>query len=222
MKKNLIIFIFIFSFFHDLNSSFIESLNKRFYSFNYGIEKILFYPANVVYLNSISSFFRNANSNFFKNAYDFQKTSNFFYKSVKLNNNLIFSRLSINTFFGIFGIFDLASFYKFNHEKFEYKNIIYNNDNGYYLFLPIFGPCTLRDLYYLLISQFFTPYFYFFDYLYLYYFFEIINIKYNLFIDIIFVEKNMINPYSFIKDAYYQNNSFSSDLDDFCYCDVLE
>lgn len=217
MKLLQIIFILMLSCFAKGNNDFSELCNRRIYSFNYGIEKILFFPVTSVYSNVLPSVVKNKSTNFFKYINDFQKSSNFIFMSNKINNNVIFSRLLINTFFGMFGTFDLACFYNFNYEEIKFKNIFCNDNynNSFYLFFPILGPTTFKDIIYLLFAQLFTPCFYYFKRLSLYYFFEIINIKSEIFLDMIFVDKNMIDPYSYVKDAYFQNNLRSNMVDDF-------
>lgn len=215
-----ILFFFLYSFSCKANNEkvFSEFLNRRIYFFNYGIEKILFYPWVNIYSNKVPLFFKNRLRDFFKNAYDFQNFFvNIFFSNIK-NINLSLHRLLINNSVGIIGFFDLAFLFNFYYEEITLDSSFYKN--SFFLFLPLLGPTNSKEFIFFTFNQFFTPHLYLFKDITLYYFFEAINRKSELLLDINFIDKNMLDAYSFIKDIYIQNNCYInniSDYDDFLF-----
>lgn len=209
MKKSILILILLLLFFcykseDSLKDEFVESLNRRVYSFNRGIDCILFIPSTSVYVNVVPGVIDDFVGNFFRNSTECQNIvfNLFFYKFDNVIN--AFSRFLVNSTFGIFGIFDLSKMLNINYQMFDF-NYVFNFSDSKYMVLPVVGPGTIRSHLCLLFIQLLNPYVYFFDKLVIYYFLEILNKKSQLIFDGDFFHNNMIDGYSFLKDAYIQN-----------------
>ncbi|MDP2763113.1 MAG: MlaA family lipoprotein [Enterobacteriaceae bacterium] len=196
-----------------------EFFNRRIYSFNRGIDKTLIDPATVVYINIIPVFLEKNISNFFKNFSDFQNFTNSLFVFNFNVASVSLSRIFINSTFGLFGFFDLASRVGIEYFRFDFKEVLrfYGYNNSAYMILPIIGPGTVRDNISLIIMQLFVPQFYYFKRLVFYYFFEILYKKSQVSFDSDFFDKNMVDGYSFLKSIYFQNSDYVNNVngDDF-------
>ncbi len=205
MKK--IYFFFLIFLIYNTNCTFSSEkdifsfLNKRMYFVNYGIEKILFSPFLNFYSNNIPLCIKSGLRNFLRNSNDYKN----FYINVfdfnLFNIKLIFSRVLSNTFFGIFGIFDFANHFGFFYKDYKSEKIFKDIK---FLFFPILGPLTFNNFIFFVFCQVLTPHVYLFNDLTIYYFFDVINKKEEIFLNLEFVDKNMLDPFLFIKDFYFQ------------------
>lgn len=211
----LIIYVF-FLFFFSLNFkfkeiNFIENLNRKIYTFNRGVDSILFSPFQNFYLNFIPSSIIFSFDNFFKNSRDCQL---FFLNIFDLNfvgckKNFI--RFTFNSTFGVLGFLDFCKNLniQYNEINFDYKFHFYLSK---YINVPFIGPSTIYGFVYLIFSQIFNPWLYVSDKIFIYYFLQIINKKIEIGVDINFFHKNIFDGYFFIKDLYIQSIILNSNF----------
>jgi phospholipid-binding lipoprotein MlaA len=125
-----------------------ESVNRAVFSFNKGLDNVLFKPIakGYAYLpNPVQQGVRNITSNIshtvtIPNHLLQGNFNNFFHDS---------GRFLVNTTFGILGIFDPAAgigLNKIEHEDYGQTFGVWGVGPGCYLMLPVFGPSTTRDV----------------------------------------------------------------------------
>jgi phospholipid-binding lipoprotein MlaA len=125
-----------------------ETANRAFFSFNQGLDKIIFQPIakGYSYLPSeVQKGVRNVTSNISNTV----TIPNHFLQGNFKNFANDGGRLLINTTFGILGLFDPASklgLKKIENEDYGQTLGFWGVGNGCYLMLPIFGPSTTRDM----------------------------------------------------------------------------
>lgn len=124
-----------------------EGLNRPIYSFNQGIDTVLFKPLAKGYEFIVPSFMRQGVTNFSRNL----RTP-----LVAISNLLQgkggaamtdAGRFITNSTFGVFGLFDWAtvSGLPMNNEDFGQTFAVWGVPDGPYVVLPLLGPFTLRD-----------------------------------------------------------------------------
>jgi len=85
--------------------------------------------------------------NVFNNLADMWSTVNSALQLKPLNTAESLGRVLVNTVFGIYGIFDVATYLKLERHPEDFGQTLgyWGVPNGPYLVLPLFGPSTLRD-----------------------------------------------------------------------------
>lgn len=125
----------------------LEPLNRNVSRFNDVVDGALLKPAATAYQNITPAPLRTGASNFFGNVSDvwsFINTALQFKPEHALDNLM---RVSVNTFFGLGGLLDVASEMNIERHKEDFGQTLgrWGVPTGPYLVLPIFGPSTLRD-----------------------------------------------------------------------------
>ncbi len=129
------------------NIDTFESINRKIYSFNVGLDKHFLKPVAKGYKAVTPEFVDTSVTNFFSNLDD---VSNVF------NNLLQFKvddaindteRFVFNSTFGFLGLLDIASAagLKKHNEDFGQTLAHWGVESGPYVMLPFFGPSTMRD-----------------------------------------------------------------------------
>jgi phospholipid-binding lipoprotein MlaA len=125
----------------------LEGFNRAIFTFNDKADRWVLKPVAKGYQKVVPDFARQSVSNFFSNLHD---------PAVMLNNlcqgkvqNAIsdLGRFLINSTFGIYGLFDVASVagLEKHNEDFGQTLATWGVGEGSYLVLPILGPSNLRD-----------------------------------------------------------------------------
>ncbi|MDD2884608.1 MAG: VacJ family lipoprotein [Dechloromonas sp.] len=136
-----------------------ESFNRAMFSANEVIDQYALRPLARVYDVATPLPVKASVGNFFGNAGDLMVGVNNALQGKVSSAGNDFARLLINSTLGIFGLFDVASelgYYR-NDEDFGQTLAVWGVDSGAYLYLPIFGPRTLRDTAGLLVDSFSDP-----------------------------------------------------------------
>tara|TARA_B100000963_G_scaffold280783_1_gene249251 strand:- start:3126 stop:3917 length:792 start_codon:yes stop_codon:yes gene_type:complete len=124
-----------------------ESVNRAVFSFNIGLDKIVFKPVAKGYSylpNPIKTGVKNATNNV---SY-FVQIPNQFLQGKFRNGIKDTGRFLINSTVGIFGLFDPASklgLSKSQNEDYGQTLGAWGVSHGCYIVLPVLGPTTLRD-----------------------------------------------------------------------------
>lgn len=209
-----LIFLFLFfgiKFDDTVDYKVFDSFNRRVYAFNRGFDKVVLDPSVSIYINLTPVVVENSINNFFKNVSEIQNFTFFFL--LKDSDSMLnsFSRFAINTTYGFFGFFDLASrvdlFYKYADLKSLFNK--YGYIDSIYIMFPFVGPGTIKNNFSLLFAQVLNPCFYILNNFVFYCFFEIVRKKSLIVFDGEFFHKSMFDGYSFLKDIYMQNNFYS-------------
>lgn len=136
-----------------------EGFNRKMFAFNEAVDRNVLKPVAEVYDDYVPGPVDNMISNFFSNLNDI---------TVMLNNGAQGKwqaagsdavRISMNTTFGMFGLFDFATPFGFpkHEEDFGQTLGVWGVDSGPYLVLPIFGPRNVRDTGGLVVDTFTDP-----------------------------------------------------------------
>ena len=125
----------------------LESFNRGVYVFNEGLDQAIFKPAATVYRDVTPRLVRTGVGNFLGNLDDAWSFVNSALQG-KLRHALDnFFRFGVNSTFGIFGIFDVASEMQIERHSEHFGQTLgaWGIESGPYLVLPFFGPSTFRD-----------------------------------------------------------------------------
>ena len=125
----------------------LEPLNRTVSRFNESVDQAVLKPVASAYRDSIPSPVRSGVTNFFNNIEDAWSFVNGVFQlraGVAVDNYL---RVSINTFFGLGGVLDVAGDFGIERHSEDFGQTLgrWGVPAGPYLMLPLLGPSTLRD-----------------------------------------------------------------------------
>ena len=125
----------------------LEPLNRTVFKFNDGLDRAIIKPVATAYQNVTPALVRTGVSNFFDNISDVWSVVNnaLQFKGEAAANS--FFRVTTNTFWGLGGIFDVASDLKIPRQSENFGQTLthWGVVSGPYLVLPVLGPSTVRD-----------------------------------------------------------------------------
>ena len=138
----------------------LESINRVIFEFNESLQDYLLRPTANFYNKNINAVVRQGIGNFLSNI-----SSPVILANDILQGNLnraitTFTRMLINSTFGIFGLADVATELGIERHKEDFGQTLgfYGIGEGFYLVLPLFGPSNPRDaLGKLFIDSYFDP-----------------------------------------------------------------
>ena len=124
-----------------------ESMNRSVASFNDKVDDNVLKPVATGYRNVVPDLIQTGVRNVFNNLADMWSTVNNLLQLKPLNTAESLGRVVVNTVFGIYGIFDVATYIKLERHPEDFGQTLgyWGVPNGPYLVLPLFGPSTLRD-----------------------------------------------------------------------------
>ncbi|HIH2763580.1 MAG TPA: MlaA family lipoprotein [Candidatus Azoamicus sp.] len=209
MKYSLFIFIFLYLLFFNsniLSPNNLDTLNRRVYAFNRGIDKIFMNPCTDLYINVFPPSLKVKVENFFSNLFDIQNICLSCLLNKFDNFNKLFSKVVVNSTVGFFGFLNISVYFDLNIRSssfFDIRTFPFSLSKRYML-LPVIGPGFISNNLNLLILQFFNPIFHVFNNLFFFYFFDLMSKKNIINFDINFFHSNVLDGYSFLKDVYFQ------------------
>ncbi|MDR0226490.1 MAG: VacJ family lipoprotein [Burkholderiaceae bacterium] len=124
-----------------------ESFNRSMYSFNDGLDRAVLKPVATAYRDVTPRVARDGVTNFFSNLGDvWSFVNNLLQGEVEGAYNSVV-RFSVNTVFGIGGLFDVASEAGIARHRQDFGQTLgrWGVPTGPYLVLPLLGPSTVRD-----------------------------------------------------------------------------
>ncbi|MEY4340675.1 MAG: hypothetical protein RL541_179 [Pseudomonadota bacterium] len=124
-----------------------ESMNRSVASFNDKLDDNVLKPVATGYRNVVPDLIQTGVRNVFNNFADMWSTVNNLLQLKPLNTAESLGRVIVNTVFGIYGIFDVATYIKLERHLEDFGQTLgyWGVPSGPYLVLPLFGPSTLRD-----------------------------------------------------------------------------
>ena len=124
-----------------------EQYNRNVYEFNDAVDRNALKPAATVYKKVLPSFAQTGVNNFFGNLADVWSSANNLLQGKGEAGMSDFTRVMMNTTFGLGGLFDIASEagLKKHTEDFGQTLGYWGMPSGPYLMLPLLGPSTVRD-----------------------------------------------------------------------------
>lgn len=125
----------------------LEPMNRVVYSFNDGVDTVLFKPLSEGYRAVVPSFVRTGISNFFANINDILIALNNLLQGKVGSAVSDLGRVLVNTTIGVAGLFDVASDFGLEKHNEDFGQTLgyWGIGDGPYLVLPLLGPSSLRD-----------------------------------------------------------------------------
>ncbi|HYD77868.1 VacJ family lipoprotein [Ramlibacter sp.] len=124
-----------------------EPFNREVSRFNEGVDAVVLKPGATLYREHVPPLVRTGVSNFFGNLVDAWSAVNSALQLKVRDAAENAMRFSVNTFFGLGGILDLASEMNIERHREDFGKTLghYGVPAGPYVVLPLLGPSTLRD-----------------------------------------------------------------------------
>ncbi len=128
-------------------SECFEGFSRGMFSFNQGLDKVLFKPISKGY-RALPVFLRNGTGNMVSNISNLLTIPNNILQGNFLEAGNTTVRLAVNTTIGILGFFDPAQkmgFLRKGKEDYGQTFGVWGVDTGCYFVMPVLGPTTFRD-----------------------------------------------------------------------------
>lgn len=124
-----------------------EPMNRSIAGFNDKLDDKVLKPVATGYRNVVPDLIQTGVRNVFNNFADMWSTVNNLLQLKPANTAESLGRVIVNTVFGIYGIFDVATYIHLERHPEDFGQTLgyWGVPNGPYLVLPLFGPSTLRD-----------------------------------------------------------------------------
>jgi phospholipid-binding lipoprotein MlaA len=124
-----------------------EPMNRKVSQFNDGLDAMLLRPVATIYKDHVPPLVRTGVANFFGNLGDMWSFVNSSLQGRMQDAAENLARVQLNTIWGVFGIFDVASEFNIERHREDFGQTLgrWGIGSGPYLVLPFFGPSTLRD-----------------------------------------------------------------------------
>lgn len=122
-----------------------EGFNRSMYKFNDAIDRAVLKPVAKGYNTVMPDRGKKMVHNFFSNIDDIFVTINDVLQLKGKQAMHDFTRVWVNTIFGVFGLFDVASNLEKHNEDFGQTLGYWGVESGPYLVLPFIGPSSARD-----------------------------------------------------------------------------
>jgi len=148
MKKITFLFVIFFAYLSNAeNVDPLEDFNRPIFEFNQSVDENILKPIAISYKEKTPESLKKAISNFFSNLEDVSTLVNQILQ-LKLEDGFTsFSRVAINSTFGLAGIFDPASDMGLSKKDEDFGQTLgtWGVSSGPYLVIPLIGPSTVRD-----------------------------------------------------------------------------
>jgi phospholipid-binding lipoprotein MlaA len=122
-----------------------EGFNRGVYKFNDVFDRAILKPVAQGYKNVVPNRGRTIVHNFFSNIDDIFVTANDLLQLKFAQASSDFTRVWVNTIFGVFGLFDMADKLEKHNEDFGQTLGYWGVGSGPYIVLPFIGPSSVRD-----------------------------------------------------------------------------
>lgn len=124
-----------------------EPMNRGLFAVHEQVDRVVLKPVVNVYARAVPQPARTAVSNFFNNIEDAFSAVNDLLQAKPQKAGDDLGRVVANTFFGLGGLIDVASGagIERGQEDFGQTLAVWGVPRGPYLFVPVFGPSTVRD-----------------------------------------------------------------------------
>lgn len=125
----------------------LEPMNRKIAVFNDTLDDNVLKPVATGYRDYVPQFLQTGVSNFFRNLSDVLSTVNNGLQLKGHDTAESFMRVTVNTVFGIYGIFDVATPIGLERHPEDFGQTLgyWGVPDGPYLVLPLLGPSTVRD-----------------------------------------------------------------------------
>lgn len=189
----------------------LEPMNRVLYRVHDGVDKVILTPVNTVYTTIVPRFVRTGVSNFYNNFEDLFSAVNDLLQAKPQKAGDDLGRVLTNTMFG-FGLFDVASDagIERGNEDFGQTLAVWGIGNGPYLFIPVWGPTTVRDGFGSVVTAYAHPISWLEDVPLRnsLYGLRVVDLRYQAGDALSVVETAALDRYSFIRNAYFQRRRY--------------
>lgn len=189
----------------------IEPANRAFFNINETLDKHLLKPVAETYVNITPKPVRTSVTNFFDNLTYLNVILNAFLQG-KLDQGLSdATRFLFNSTIGIAGLFDVATPMGLpeHNEDLGQTLAVWGLGEGAFLYLPIYGPNTVRNIPDSVTSTLLSPFYYVTStILYPISALYAINKRANLLEATTIRDEAAVDPYTFTREAYLQQREF--------------
>ncbi|PMS34699.1 phospholipid-binding lipoprotein MlaA [Trinickia symbiotica] len=190
----------------------LESLNRGVFKFNDTVDTYALKPVAKGYQRVVPDPVRKSVTNFFSNVGDVYIAANELLQLKIADGVGDIMRVTINTIFGVGGLFDVATLAKLPKHSSDFGITLghYGVPSGPYLVLPLLGPSTVRDAAGLVVDYYGNPLSYVqpSSVSWALYGVNLINTRANLLGTTDVLQAAAIDKYSFIRGAYLQRRRF--------------
>jgi phospholipid-binding lipoprotein MlaA len=190
----------------------LESLNRGVFKFNDTVDTYALKPVAKGYTRVVPEPVRKSVTNFFSNVGDVYIAANELLQLKIADGVGDIMRVTINTIFGVGGLFDVATLAKLPKHSSDFGITLghYGVPSGPYLVLPLLGPSTVRDAAGLVVDYYGNPLSYVqpSSVSWALYGVNLINTRANLLTTTDVLQAAAIDKYSFIRGAYLQRRRF--------------
>jgi phospholipid-binding lipoprotein MlaA len=186
-----------------------EKWNRKVFAFNESLDENVLKPIATGYAKVVPRLVRQGVDNFFNNAADAWSAINNVLQGKGEPAFQDVVRVTTNTFFGIFGIFDIASEFGLEHHYEDFGQTLgrWGFGAGAYIVWPVLGPSSVRDSVALPADRWFaSPALYINDGRWQFGIttLQLINTRANLLGATKLLDDIALDKYSFVRDAYLQ------------------
>jgi phospholipid-binding lipoprotein MlaA len=122
-----------------------EGFNRGMYKFNDAVDRAILKPVAQGYNKVMPTRGKTMVHNFFSNIDDIFVTANDLLQLKFAQATSDFTRVWVNTIFGVFGLFDVAEKLEKHNEDFGQTLGYWGVGSGPYIVLPFLGPSSVRD-----------------------------------------------------------------------------
>ncbi len=193
------------------NKDTLEPANRVFFDVNETLDQALIKPIAEVYVDVAPNFIRTGITNFFNNLAYLNVILNDLLQG-KLNQGVSdIARFVTNSTIGIGGLFDVATSMGLEEhdEDFGQTLAVWGVDEGSYLYLPLFGPNSVRDSTDFVPSTLLNPFYYISSaILFPVTAIKAVNKRANLLEASNIRDEAAVDPYSFTREAYLQQREY--------------
>jgi phospholipid-binding lipoprotein MlaA len=125
----------------------LEGMNRAVFTFNDTVDRVALKPAAQAYEKVLPSFVQTGISNFFGNLGDVWTGVNQLLEGNGANGASDFTRVAVNSTFGLGGLLDIATEARLPKHKADFGQTlgVWGVGAGPYIVIPILGPSTARD-----------------------------------------------------------------------------
>lgn len=185
-----------------------ENLNRVIYSFNKGLDKVIFNPLTKTYRFITPVFVRDRVNDFLFNLTEPVNFANFIFQGNPEKAGDSLGRFLTNSTFGIGGLFDISAEagLKKSHADFGLTLGAWGVGTGNYIVVPILGPSSFRDITGVIVDTTIDPFTYAFHRDFALYRFgaRFLTQKESLLDFYKDIEKTSIDEYSTVRSIYFQ------------------
>jgi phospholipid-binding lipoprotein MlaA len=188
-----------------------ERMNRSIYTFNVKVDHAVLRPTARTYVRIVPQGVRTAISNFMSNLTYTTTILNDFLQGHVRDGASDIGRITINTLFGLAGLFDVATPAGLDRHAADFGQTLgkWGVHSGPYVMLPFLGPSTVRDSIGLLADEYTTPRAYLKDQYVRWGLFtvDLVDHRASLLPEDKYIDQSF-DPYAFLRNAWLQRREY--------------